>query len=487
MKKNFLTVAAMAVVSFFVSTEIAKAADISFSGHIRTRWEVNEQGNNGGNGNVGATAAARAAAGQPVTTNSFNNNPDDFINSSVRLAAKANFSDKTSAFIQMQSIRTWGAGAGAGNVGSGNASAAVSDGDASVGVHQAYFTMKDFGSLPLAMDAKVGRQEIILDGHRLFGNTIWTMGMQTHDAIRLTHAHDNMTLNLGYILAQEDGRSVDSGDNGDRDVYLAHLNVKGILGGAFSGYFVYDENTPASGAFKGDNEVITVGGRQAGNMFGLNYRGEYYYQFGSADNQLDAGANATTNADRDAYMFGLRVGKAFKNVGMKPSLTLWYDYLSGTTDEDQRTQDWSSFNTVFDTGHKFYGLIDVFLGVGGGTAAGTQGLGLQDTAIKTKLSPMPGWTLKMDYHWFHTAEGISANTATTGITGADANDLGNDLGTELDITAVNKYNDNTKIIIGYSNFNPSESFVELKNAGNGSAPYGSQDANWAYVMFDVRF
>ena len=42
MKKNFLTVAAMTVVAFFVSAEIAKAADISFSGQVRTRWEYAE-------------------------------------------------------------------------------------------------------------------------------------------------------------------------------------------------------------------------------------------------------------------------------------------------------------------------------------------------------------------------------------------------------------------------------------------------------------
>ena len=48
MKKNFLTVAAMAAVAFFVSAEIAKAADITFSGQVRTRWELAEHLGNGG-------------------------------------------------------------------------------------------------------------------------------------------------------------------------------------------------------------------------------------------------------------------------------------------------------------------------------------------------------------------------------------------------------------------------------------------------------
>jgi hypothetical protein len=345
MKKNLLTVAAIAVGAFFVSTEIAKAADISFSGQIRTRWEANEQ--SGGN-----TAA----------TPGFNNSADDNIFSSVRLAATANVNDTTSAFIQLQSTRNWGnattAAVGVGS-GDGNASGTVNDNDNSVGVHQAYFTLKNFASLPIAMDAKVGRQEIILDGHRLFGNTVWTAGMQSHDAIRLNHKHDNMSLSLGYILAQEDGRVTDTTDQNDSDVYLAHLNLKGVLGGQFSAIWAYVDNgcgTPdasvGSGCSNGTNDFHTIGGRQAGQLFGLDYRGELYYQFGRADG-IANNTTGNTEVDRNAYMFGLRVGKSFQNVMFKPGVTLWYDYLSGTTDEEQRDGDWNSFNTLFDTGHKF--------------------------------------------------------------------------------------------------------------------------------------
>ena len=113
MKKNLLTVAAMAVVAFFVSTEIAKAADITFSGQLRTRWEVNEHGANGGDGTVD-------------NGRSFADLPDDSIFTSARLAATANINETTSAFIQLQSIRTWGQenpAAGGAGAGSGNASA----------------------------------------------------------------------------------------------------------------------------------------------------------------------------------------------------------------------------------------------------------------------------------------------------------------------------------------------------------------------------
>jgi hypothetical protein len=496
MKKNFLTVAAMAVVAFFVSTEVAKAADISFSGQITTRMEVNEH-SGGGSGTGSGIGTATAP--------SFNNDTDEFIFSRVRLNAHANVNDSTSAFIQLQSVRTWGQPSSAAQTvatgaGSGNASGTANDADATVGVHQAYFILKNFANLPIAMDAKVGRQEIILDGHRLFGNTIWTPGMQSHDAIVLSHAHDNMSLTLGLIRAQEDARLSDRNDANDSDAYLAHLNIKGVLGGQFSGYYVFLDNgcggvaaagtAGAGGCSNGENNFHTIGGRQAGQLFGLDYRGEAYYQFGRADGVQNANAG-NPDTDRSAYMFGVRVGKSFNNVMFKPGITLWYDYLSGTSDKDQRNGDWNSFNTLFDTGHKFYGLQDLFLGVGGGGATGTRGLGLQDLAVKLKFQPIPGWTFKAAAHAFATAEGAQANSSTAGFAststvGANQGGNGSYLGNEYDLSLHNKYNANTNISIGFSNFNGTSTFKAIKQVG-GANVIGSNDANWAYVQFDVKF
>jgi len=303
---------------------------------------------------------------------------------------------------------------------------------------------------------------------------------------------------LAYILRNEDGRTNDQNDDNDFDVYMAHLNLKGVLGGQFSGYYVYSDNgcapktASATDNVKGcttyGNDFHTIGGRQAGTMFGLKYRAELYYQFGDATGIAEStgGTDHTSLAvgqdvDREAYMFGVRVGKAFNNVSFKPGVTLWYDYLSGTSDEDLAAGEWHSFDTLYDTGHKYYGLQDLFLGVGSGGPKGTQGLGLQDLAVKVKLNPVAGWTLKMDYHYFYTAESIEANQIVSDSTGAGNGDS-NFLGNELDITAVNKWNANTKVMIGYSNFNASQGFTRIRNATT-----GANDANWAYVQFDVKF
>jgi hypothetical protein len=299
----------------------------------------------------------------------------------------------------------------------------------------------------------------------------------------------------------ENDRTDDPNDSTDRESYLAHLNVRGVLGGQFSGYLNWDSNSGAAAANTRDNDIFTVGARQAGKMFGLDYRGEYYHQWGEANADADQGLSVgftdrEADVDRSAYMLGLRVGKAFNNTRFKPSFTVWYDYLSGTDDEDQREGEWSSFNTLWDTGHKFYGLQDLFLGIGGGGAGGTQGLGLQDLALKTKINPMPGWVLKLDYHWFWTAESVQANTSTrnfanTAATDAGSGNLSNDLGTELDITAVTKMNANTKVMLGYSHYDATSAFFALKNGALTPAATSNfsntDDADWAYVQFDVKF
>ena len=485
MKRNFLTTALM-VTALFLAATIAQAADVTFGGQVLTRYEINEQ--HDFDDDTGA---------------------DDFTQSRVRLNANVNVNDSTSAFIQLNSNRRWGnsagavAATGANPNGDGNASFTANDRDASVGITQAYFTLNNFATLPV--DLKVGKQQIIWDGHRLFGNTIWTMGQQNHDAMRLSHKHDNMSIEYAWIIGAEDGAPTgnNADDRNDVEVHAVHAGYQGILGGKLTATYAYIDDGCGSAITAACNNLEdsfhTIGFRQAGQLFGIDYRGEYFYQWGdatataaTASTAKNANANRVatvgTNVDRNAFMFGARIGKAFNNVAMKPSLTLWYDHLSGTSDNDLDNNNYKSFNTLFDTGHKFYGLMDNFLGVGtGSSATGTSGLGLQDIAVKAKLSPVANWTLNAHYHWFRTAEGI-AGSPQAGLNGQNTiqgvnygnAEPNNNLGNELDLTLVNKYNANTNIVFGFSNYTTTSAYRDLRNVvGDG--------ANWAYLQFDVKF
>jgi len=469
MKRNFIL--AIAVTALMVASTIAQAADVSFSGQIRPRMVIDQD------------------------TSDTTSNSTAF-DTRVRLNAKANVNANTEVFLQMQSIGTWGNNDGDNGtrVSQGDA-ASANDALGDVGFHQAYLTLKNFGGS--SIDAKIGRQEVVLDGHRLFGNTGWTTGAETKDAIRLTHAGGNHTINAIYI-AENNNDSIKNDTNQNGHMYVLHTNTQGVLGGALSGYFVYTDDDSVDTAGADDRmEWYTIGARQAGKLGGLDYRVEYYHQFGDAGAVANATAGYTatvgnsSDIDRDAHMVGVRVGKTFTNVAGKPSITFWYDRLSGTDDEDVTNSDFGGFDTLSDTGHKFYGFQDFYLSSVGG---GTRGLGLQDIAVKTKFSPVAGWTAKADMHWFHTAVDASGTDADTFVTTDPLINgvLETDLGSELDLTLAHKYDANTKIVLGYSHYWTSATFGQLNAAGGNDLTLASlstrnADSDWMYVMVDTKF
>jgi hypothetical protein len=180
-------------------------------------------------------------------------------------------------------------------------------------------------------------------------------------------------------------------------------------------------------------------------------------------------------------MFGIRVGKTFKNVTWSPTVTLWYDYLSGTDDDDIADNEWGTFHTLFDTGHKFYGLIDNYLDAQGNNSAN---LGLQDVAIKFKIKPRDGWVAKADFHHFMTAVDPGSNTrvqnAVAGLSGVSDDDFGQ----EIDLTVAHQYNPNVKITAGYSHYWATQTFGDVQAR---AANTGSDDADWFYVNGSVNF
>jgi hypothetical protein len=468
------------VAVLMLASEIAWAADVSFSGQFRPRYNVV-------NDSQDATSA------------------DKFFDTRVRLNAKANVNANTEVFVQFQSVGQWGTnGADTGTrvqQGGPGTTFEASDTLADVGFHQAFVTLKNlYGQ---KVDAKIGRQEIVLDGHRLFGHTGWTQGAATQDAIRLTHAGGNHTLQYIYIENTNSGAK-DAMRNGDDATHVVHASTQGVMGGALSGIFVIQDDNSAwaeAGTAAMDDRSVwyTIGARQKGKAGGLDYRVEFYHQFGDgtiAAGDLNAGMNANYTGlndtcdcvDRDATMFGIRLGKTFKNASLSPTVTLWYDRLSGNDDEDVTSKEYGQFDTLYDTGHKFYGFMDQFLNRAG---ANSGYFGMQDIALKTKMSPKAGWTFKADLHHFRTAVDIAGNDGDAVATTKLGGKMDPDLGTELDLTLVHKYDSNTKIAVGYSHYWTSTTFSQA-NTGGGSngATAGSNandDADWAYVQIDTKF
>jgi len=478
MKRNYFI--AIMVTGLMTVATVAQAADVTFGGQFRPRFNIDNDASDG-------------------TKNST------YFDTRVRLNAKANVNANTEVFLQFQSVGIWGDSDtiySEQRTATGSANEA-SEGVDDVGFHQAYLILKNLGGKSL--DAKIGRQEVVIDGHRLFGHTGWTQGAETKDAFRLTHAAGNHSLNYTYIAGVEnDDVSVADNAYDDYSVHVIHAQTQGVLGGALSGLFTItnDEQDSTTIGNQHDQQIwYTLGARQKGKLAGLDYRVEFYHQFGDAgrigtDTGMGiAGASEDgQSVDRDAQMFGIRVGKTFKNAKASPTLTFWYDLLTGMDDDAVSEGDFGAFDTMFDTGHKFYGLQDFYLARNG---AKSGYFGLQDIALKLKMSPRPGWTVKADLHHFRTATDISGGDADAILTNiTDASTAINaamepDLGTELDLTLVNKYDANTTISAGYSHYWTTNTFGQL-NCGTGGTggTCGSNNndgSDWMYVQIDTKF
>jgi len=376
MRRQFFTAFAGLVSFLMIGAMTADAAEITFGGRLRPRYEY------------------------------WNVGPDSqFINMLTRLQATAKIDDNTSAFIQLQANSRFGSQLFQGMSGGGFTNGAAStpgdpnDNTTDVGIHQAYFDLNNLFGAPINL--RLGRQEVILDGHRLFGNTVWTQGMQSHDAINLSHKHDNMTIHYIFSKAAENAFRGDAGDfiggsindNDDIDVHVGWANFKGLLGenSSTSVYAVLsDTDCTLVNGCAGSADFYTFGARQAGGIGNLSYRGEFYYQTGKSGFAAPAGGSG----DVDAFMLGARVGYKAANVSMKPSVTLWYDHLSGTSTSDGLAGDNGTFNVLFDTGHKFYGLMDFYL------TPAQFARGLHDVAVKFAVQPLANTTVKVDLHHF---------------------------------------------------------------------------------------
>jgi len=139
-----------------------------------------------------------------------------------------------------------------------------------------------------------------------------------------------------------------------------------------------------------------------------------------------------------------------------------------------------------DTGHKFYGFMDQYLAANG---SGSDYYGLQDIALKTKFKLSDVNTFKVDFHHFQTqtelddgdSDTIRTNDSNFGSVGTGT--MNGDLGQEVDVTLVHKYDSNTKIVAGYSHYFSTQAFSVMRQGDNNL----NDDSDWMYVMLDTKF
>jgi len=353
--------------------------------------------------------------------------PANGFNLRTRLGYRTGEFFKTSAYVQFHNLTNFeeefSDGTGDGDL----SHDVIADPDGSR-IHQAYL---DFKMLPDTV-VRLGRQEIIMDDHRLIGDIDWRQNGQSFDAVSVTNnSIKDTTLYAAYINQVNTTALKDEDLDG---LYLFHATYKGLKDQTLSAFVYLLDTEDESDAAR---DCATYGLRAAGKIAMIDYAVDYAHQSDFADGE-----------DHDADMVNLFVATKvyMAKVGVG------YSYISGQDGNDR------PFDTLFSTTHKFNGWADQFLSTNGGNLRD----GLQDFYIQAGTDYM-GFKFLAVYHYFDTAE----NDHFDGT-----------YGDEIDLLLTRKLTKNLSGLLKYAYYNKDD------NEENGFAnPTSDEQVFWARLTY----
>ncbi|WP_111706702.1 alginate export family protein [Lutibacter citreus] len=365
----------------------------------------------------------------------------NFVSQRTRL--NFNFTqDKIKLGVSLQNVRVWG-----------DVSTLASD-DKSTQLHEAWAEalLSDVFSL------KFGRQEIVYDDSRIFGNVGWAQQARSHDALLAKFKiSENSKLDLGFALNSDSQAALDnlySNVAGYKTFQYAWYNSKLNDNFGLSLLALNNGIEFLDGADQKVDYTQTLGGRLTYGKNKIAADAAAYLQSGENSNNDVSASYLTANLKYKASNeFTVGVGA---------------EYLSGSdidfatnTNLDSKNK---SFSPLYGTNHKFNGWMDYFYVGNHGANVGLVDLNAVVTYKKDKFSAtlMP--------HFFSSAADIYIGSVKKD----------NNLGAEIDLNLGYKISNDITVNAGYSLLFANDSMELIKG--------GDKDENnsWAWVMFTFK-
>ncbi len=447
-KKNFTTTGGLLLLSLLLCGSLR--AQLTLSGQLRTRTEL------------------RDGQGAPLPKGS-----SDAFFTSQRTRLNALFGMYRLKFgVSLQDVRVWGQ-----DVSTINRSTTQNNNDLLLHEAWAEILLTDTTLKNKGLSLKIGRQELVYDDQRLLGNLDWLQQGRRHDAALLKYETPSVMLHLGaaYNQNQENatgtvynstppGNYTASTNGGNMYKSMQFLYAgKKLANGSISFLFFADQfskyhmdtvNAVPVKTFQTGAWSRATTGIYFNNKFQqTTITASAYYQFGN-------------NAIGQDLSAGLLSGAVQYNFSNPFSITGGMDYTTGSaTSATSHT-----FDPLYGTPHKFWGLMDYFY-----AASGFGKGGLIDTYIKAKYKSGDKLLLSADLHQFNSASRVIVPT--------DPANGKKSFGQELDIVATWNLTKQIALEGGYGRFWSTSllASANVKNIANARA-----DANWAYVMINIR-
>lgn len=400
------------LISIFVLFWLSGFAQVSLTGEIRPRAEYSHGY---------STLAAPSQDASIFTTQRTRLN---FVYSSDVLISK----------VVLQDVRLWGSQA-----------QLVSNEEKAISVHEAW------AEAPLFRDfsIKAGRQELVYDDQRIFGNVGWAQQARSHDVVVLKFK-STIEAHFGLALNQNTNRTNNIFDGADAYKAMQYLWLNKKMDKLSVSLLALNNGVPLMNGARQDvvysQSIGTHVKLKATND--LNFVFNAYYQGG---NVVYGGVRTSLSA------YNLLAEAHYKEGNI-----LWtagYELLSGNDPSDNSSL--QSFTPFYGTNHKFNGFMDYFYV---GNHINNEGLG--DLYIKGA------------YTKGKTSASTHVHLFTSGASKATMNR--GPLGVELDLSYGFDISEVTKVAVGYSQMFGTDKLESLKG---GSA---AEMNNWAYLMFTFK-
>lgn len=352
------------------------------------------------------------------------------------------YDDDVMARIVMQDVRLWG-----------SQPQLVANEDFGVSVHEAWaqaFISEDFSF-------RAGRQEVVYDDHRIFGNVGWAQQGRSHDMIRLIFER-GIKIHTGFAYHENSIRSNNLYTGPDAYKTMQYLWMNKMFLGFNVSILGLNVGVPVSTKVDSLGNVLEQKNNYAqtlglyaeyGKFRRLSFNGNVYYQMGKD----------VLNTDINAWEFALGASYNFRSPW---KIKARYEMLSGN-DQQKLNNENNAFTPYFGTNHKFNGHMDYFY-----VGNHLNNVGLSDVSLSVNFEKKK-LKAAVTAHYFSAAANPGAG-------------LDKYLGTELDFMLAYDLHKAVDLKFGYSRMLASETMEVLKNGDKDEPHY------WAWIMasFDLK-
>ncbi len=317
-------------------------------------------------------------------------------------------------------------------------------------VHEAWAEVRLTGRAYL----KAGRQEIIYDDHRIFGNVDWAQQGRSHDAAIFKWYGDFIDMHAGFAFNQQSEQITGTTYHTDNYKTFQYLWLNRVWETLEASVLILNNGWQHAP----DNTVFsqTAGGRIFYTPGNYSISGAAYLQSGRDPSNRSLSAHYLSS-------------ELIFPVSQVVSIQTGFEVLSGTGQQDMEDPEYdknNSFNPLYGTNHKFNGHMDYFY-----VGRHINNVGLRD--FYGGMTYTPGrWSAGFRLHLF-------ASDALLEDPGAPGENMPRYLGTEADFYFGIQMYDQVNLRFGYSQMFASESMEVLKGGSR------QELNNWAWVMLVI--